>query len=117
MVAIKHIYKGFNLNTFTREVKGLSGVRHPNLVCLFGFCTEDEEQYLVYEHCSNGNLAQHLLSRSLFFLIKYMHAQLFRLCDLVDQMFCRERHIAYMGKKSENIEGLCTCHKASPSSY
>ncbi|KAK1391045.1 putative leucine-rich repeat receptor-like protein kinase [Heracleum sosnowskyi] len=63
VVAIKHIYKGFNLDTFTREVKGLSGVRHPNLVCLFGFCIEDEEQYLVYEHCSNGNLAQHLLRK------------------------------------------------------
>ncbi|XP_074324419.1 leucine-rich repeat receptor protein kinase HPCA1-like [Apium graveolens] len=63
VVAIKHICKGYNLDTFAREVEGLSGVRHPNLVSLFGFCTEDEEQYLVYEHCSNGNLAQRLLRK------------------------------------------------------
>lgn len=64
VVAIKHIYKNNNSDTFTREVEGLSRVRHPNLVCLFGCCTEDGEQYLVYEYCSNGNLAQHLLSKS-----------------------------------------------------
>ncbi|KAI3997756.1 hypothetical protein MKX01_007643 [Papaver californicum] len=62
IVAIKHIYKSNTSDSFTREVKGLSRIRHPNLVCLFGCCEEDGEQYLVYEFCSNGNLAQHLLS-------------------------------------------------------
>ncbi|WOH07945.1 hypothetical protein DCAR_0727380 [Daucus carota subsp. sativus] len=66
VVAIKHIYKSNNSDTFTREVEGLSRVRHPNLVCLFGCCTEDGEQYLVYEYCSNGNLAQHLLRKDTF---------------------------------------------------
>ncbi|KAK3001984.1 hypothetical protein RJ639_021726, partial [Escallonia herrerae] len=63
VVAIKQIYKSNTSDSFTREVEGLSRVRHPNLVCLFGFCTEDDEQYLVYEFCSAGNLAQHLLRK------------------------------------------------------
>ncbi|XP_044482157.1 probable serine/threonine-protein kinase PBL21 [Mangifera indica] len=63
VVAIKHINHSNTTNSFTREVEGLSRVRHPNLVCLFGVCVEGGEQYLVYEYCSSGNLAQHLLRK------------------------------------------------------
>ncbi|KAL3523399.1 hypothetical protein ACH5RR_016233 [Cinchona calisaya] len=63
VVAIKQIYKSNTTDSFTREIEGLSRVRHPNLVCLFGCCFEDGEQYLVYEYCSAGNLAQHLLKK------------------------------------------------------
>ncbi|KAF9606202.1 hypothetical protein IFM89_023657 [Coptis chinensis] len=63
VVGIKHIYKTNASDTFTSEVEGLSRIRHPNLVCLFGCCVENKEQYLVYEYCSNGNLAQNLLKR------------------------------------------------------
>ncbi|KAI3732949.1 hypothetical protein L1987_64162 [Smallanthus sonchifolius] len=62
-VAIKQISNRNNSDSFTREVEGLSRIRHPNLVCLFGCCTEDGEQYLVYEYCSAGNLAHHLLRK------------------------------------------------------
>nr|XP_043633031.1 wall-associated receptor kinase-like 21 [Erigeron canadensis] len=62
-VAIKQISNKNNADSFTREVEGLSRIRHPNLVCLFGCCVEDGEQYLVYEYCPSGNLAQHLLRR------------------------------------------------------
>ncbi|KAA8534696.1 hypothetical protein F0562_032213 [Nyssa sinensis] len=60
VVAIKQIYKTNNSDSFSREVDNLSRVRHPNLVSLFGCCMEDGDQYLVYEYCSAGNLAQHL---------------------------------------------------------
>lgn len=63
VVAIKQIYRSNTSDSFTRELENLSRVRHPNLVCLFGCCIEDGEQYLVYEFCSAGNLAQHLLSK------------------------------------------------------
>ncbi|CDP04247.1 unnamed protein product [Coffea canephora] len=63
VVAIKHVHKSNTSDSFTREIEGLSRVRHPNLVCLFGCCMEDGEQYLVYEYCSAGNLAQHLLKK------------------------------------------------------
>eukprot|EP00261_Vitis_vinifera_P018759 XP_010648983.1 PREDICTED: putative receptor-like protein kinase At3g46340 [Vitis vinifera] len=59
-VAIKHIYKTNSHDSFTREVEGLSRIRHPNLVCLFGTCVEDGDMYLVYEFCSAGNLAYNL---------------------------------------------------------
>ncbi|XP_061363351.1 probable receptor-like protein kinase At5g18500 [Gastrolobium bilobum] len=87
VVAIKHLTKGSTSDSFTREVAGLSKLRHPNLVCLFGCCVENDERYLVYEFCANGNLAQHLLRRDRWltwetrvrilrdcsFALKYLH--------------------------------------------
>lgn len=64
LVAVKHIYKTAMSDSFTSEVERLSKIRHPNLACLLGCCIENGEQYLVYEYCSNGNLAQNLLSES-----------------------------------------------------
>lgn len=61
-VAIKHIYKSNTSESFNREVEGLSRIRHPNLVCLFGCCVEDGDMYLVYEFCAAGNLAYNLKS-------------------------------------------------------
>ncbi|CAL5406898.1 unnamed protein product [Camellia sinensis] len=44
-----------------RVVEVLSTVRHPNLVCLIGFCMEHHGHHcLLYEYCSAGNLAQYL---------------------------------------------------------
>ncbi|OMO87821.1 hypothetical protein COLO4_20555 [Corchorus olitorius] len=63
VVAIKKIIKGNSPDSFTREVAGLSRIRHPNLVSLLGCCVEGDEQYLVLEYCSEGNLAQHLLKK------------------------------------------------------
>ncbi|XP_015578671.2 probable leucine-rich repeat receptor-like protein kinase At5g49770 [Ricinus communis] len=63
VVAVKHIHQSSTTDSFQREVEGLSRVRHPNLVCLFGCCSEGEDRYLVYEYCSAGNLAQHLLRK------------------------------------------------------
>ncbi|KAJ4849737.1 hypothetical protein Tsubulata_016123 [Turnera subulata] len=64
LVAIKHIHKSNSSDTFQREVDGLSRVRHKNLVCLFGYYNEGGDRYLVYEYCSAGNLAHHLLRKS-----------------------------------------------------
>ncbi|XVF42453.1 hypothetical protein PTKIN_Ptkin01aG0364600 [Pterospermum kingtungense] len=63
VVAIKHIKKSNSSDSFTREVAGLSRIRHPNLVSLLGCCVEGDEQYLVLEYCPAGNLAQHLLRK------------------------------------------------------
>lgn len=109
VVAIKQIYKSNTSDSFNREVEGLSRVRHPNLVCLFGCCAEDGEQYLVYEFCSAGNLAQHLLSNSLsliyqkkntvFSSVSTYFLNFFWLCtDFVSML--RERYCTILGKKS-----------------
>ncbi|XP_062085234.1 proline-rich receptor-like protein kinase PERK3 [Humulus lupulus] len=65
-VAIKHINQNNNehAESFKREVEGLSRIRHPNLVSLFGFCIEDDCLYLVYEYCSGGNLSHQLLRKN-----------------------------------------------------
>lgn len=77
VVAIKHINKKNEAVSFRREVEGLSMIRHPNLVCLFGFCIEGDCHYLVYEYCPGGNLAQQLQSTYSFTLPLINVAQLY----------------------------------------
>ncbi|KAM7494454.1 hypothetical protein LguiB_029063 [Lonicera macranthoides] len=69
VVAIEEICKSSSRYrpsvSFEREIQRLSFIRHPNLVSFFGYCTsQDQElQYIVYEHCAAGNLAQHLIRK------------------------------------------------------
>ncbi|KAK9104509.1 hypothetical protein Scep_021353 [Stephania cephalantha] len=62
-VAVKHINNDKHMETFVREVRSLSHVRHPNLVSLLGFCEEQKECFLVYELCHNGNLSEWLYDK------------------------------------------------------
>lgn len=50
---------------FKNEIELLSRVHHRNLVCLMGFCFE--EQMLVYEYIPNGTLQDSLLGKYLCF--------------------------------------------------
>ena len=59
-VAVKHIIKDGHVDTFIREVRSLSHVKHPNLVALLGYCEAVDECFLVYELCHNGNLSEWL---------------------------------------------------------
>lgn len=72
-VAVKHIIKNGYIDTFIREVRSLSHVRHPNLVALLGYCEDIEECFLVYELCHNGNLSEWLFGMVLLpFLQKFI---------------------------------------------
>ncbi|KAM0912138.1 hypothetical protein ACQ4PT_013012 [Festuca glaucescens] len=62
-VAVKHIIKNEHAETFLREVTSLSHVRHPNLVSLRGYCDGQDECFLVYELCVNGNLSEWLFGK------------------------------------------------------
>ncbi|XP_062185634.1 probable receptor-like protein kinase At2g42960 [Phragmites australis] len=62
-VAVKHIIKNEHAETFLREVTSLSHVRHPNLVSLRGYCDGQDECFLVYELCINGNLSEWLFGK------------------------------------------------------
>ncbi|KAK9090459.1 hypothetical protein Sjap_023636 [Stephania japonica] len=62
-VAVKHINKDKHMETFVREIRSLSHVRHPNLASLLGFCEEQKECFLVYELCHNGNLSEWLYDK------------------------------------------------------
>lgn len=69
-VAVKHIFNDGYVETFGREVRSLSHVKHPNLVALLGHCENNDDCFLVYELCHNGNLSEWLYSMFLFpFLI------------------------------------------------
>ncbi|CAI0386392.1 unnamed protein product [Linum tenue] len=63
-VAVKHIVSDGHVETFVREVTSLSHVKHPNLVALTGCCKHEDEYFLVYELCENGNLSEWLYSKS-----------------------------------------------------
>ncbi|KAJ6839497.1 LEAF RUST 10 DISEASE-RESISTANCE LOCUS RECEPTOR-LIKE PROTEIN KINASE-like 1.2 [Iris pallida] len=62
-VAVKRLYKTSykRVEQFVNEVEILSGLRHPNLVTLYG-CTSPRSPtlLLVYEFVPNGTLADHL---------------------------------------------------------
>lgn len=59
-VAIKHIIDEENVDTVVREVMSLSHVKHPNLISLLGCCVNEDECFLIYELCPNGNLSEWL---------------------------------------------------------
>ncbi|TXG56325.1 hypothetical protein EZV62_017638 [Acer yangbiense] len=64
-VAVKHITDDGYVETFVREVRSLSHVQHPNLVALLGHCEDNDDCFLVYELCHNGNLSEWLYNRVL----------------------------------------------------
>lgn len=66
-VAIKHIIKDEQMETFVREVTSLSHIKHPNLVSLLGHYDAPNECFLVYELCHNGNLSEWLFGMFMLF--------------------------------------------------
>ncbi|KAJ8775334.1 hypothetical protein K2173_020338 [Erythroxylum novogranatense] len=65
-VAIKHIVNDGHVETVIREIMNLYHVKHPNLVALLGCCIEEDECFLVYELCPNGNLSEWIFGRGRF---------------------------------------------------
>ncbi|KAL7601910.1 hypothetical protein Lser_V15G21989 [Lactuca serriola] len=61
-VAIKRLDRNSGQGTgeFLQEISVLPYFTHKNLVTLVGFCDEDHERILVYEHASNGSLDSHI---------------------------------------------------------
>jgi len=72
-VAVKHITNECYKETFVREVRSLSHVRHDNLVALLGYCESEGECFLVYELCHNGNLSEWLFG--IFLLLSFIHSK------------------------------------------
>ncbi|KAK9077819.1 hypothetical protein SSX86_006157 [Deinandra increscens subsp. villosa] len=64
MVAFKRLDRRFGQGDpeFWKEIMMLSRYTHENLISLLGFCDEDGEKILIYEHASNGSLDRHLRS-------------------------------------------------------
>ncbi|KAJ0716128.1 putative protein kinase RLK-Pelle-CrRLK1L-1 family [Helianthus annuus] len=64
VVAIKRpdSTRGQGAPEFLKELKTLSEYKHENVISLLGFCCEESEMILVYEHASRGSLDHHLNS-------------------------------------------------------
>lgn len=58
-VAIKKRF-GAPSQDFVDEVRYLSAIEHRNLVTLLGYCQENGQQFLIYEHIPSGSISSHL---------------------------------------------------------
>ncbi|KAM3203605.1 putative LRR receptor-like serine/threonine-protein kinase [Capsicum annuum] len=67
-VAVKHIIKDEQMETFVREVTSLWHIKHPNLVSLLGHYDGPNECFLVYELRHNGNISEWLFGKSKYHL-------------------------------------------------
>ncbi|CAI9285011.1 unnamed protein product [Lactuca saligna] len=67
MVAFKRLDRSHGQGDpeFLKEILMLSGHTHENLISLLGFCDEDGEKIIIYEHAANGSLDRHLSSTTL----------------------------------------------------
>ncbi|KAI3690155.1 hypothetical protein L2E82_48130 [Cichorium intybus] len=67
MVAFKRLDRNYGQGDpeFLKEILMLSRYAHENIISLLGFCNEDGEKILVYEHASNGSLDRQLNSTTL----------------------------------------------------
>ncbi|KAK7309554.1 hypothetical protein RJT34_06368 [Clitoria ternatea] len=70
LVAVKHLHRqchhataAFSTKSFCNEILILSSINHPNLVKLYGYCSDPRGLLLVYDYVPNGTLAEHLHSR------------------------------------------------------
>ncbi|XP_055823314.1 G-type lectin S-receptor-like serine/threonine-protein kinase SD2-5 [Solanum dulcamara] len=56
-IAVKHLDGlGHMMESFLTEAKIVGGIHHVNLVKLIGFCAENSQRLLIYEHMVNGSL-------------------------------------------------------------
>nr|GEV20255.1 protein kinase-like domain, phloem protein 2-like protein [Tanacetum cinerariifolium] len=67
LVAFKRLDRqyGQGETEFLKEISMLSLYKHENLITLLGYCIEQKEMILVYEHAAHGSLDFHLGSRDL----------------------------------------------------
>jgi serine/threonine protein kinase len=52
-----------NQMSFLNEIRTLTGVRHRNIIKLYGFCSRRTQMFLVYEHVERGSLGKLLYGR------------------------------------------------------
>ncbi|KAL7598435.1 hypothetical protein Lser_V15G22728 [Lactuca serriola] len=67
IVAFKRLDRNYGQGDpeFFKEILMLSRYTHENLISLVGFCDDDGEKILVYEHAFHGSLDSHLSSNTL----------------------------------------------------
>ncbi|KAH0683932.1 hypothetical protein KY285_021409 [Solanum tuberosum] len=59
-IAIKRLHSSFENsyhNSFMNEVRALIGIKHRNIVNLYGYCSNAQHSFLVYEYAERGSLS------------------------------------------------------------
>ncbi|XVE68367.1 hypothetical protein DITRI_Ditri09bG0062600 [Diplodiscus trichospermus] len=67
VVAVKKLHQSedrmlINMKAFESEIRALANIRHRNIVKLYGFCSNSEHSFLVYEFVERGSLRMVLRS-------------------------------------------------------
>ena len=67
MIAVKQLSSKSKQGNreFVNEIGMISGLQHPNLVKLLGFCMEGRQLLLIYEYMENNSLAHALFGNPL----------------------------------------------------
>ncbi|GKB25016.1 MDIS1-interacting receptor like kinase 2-like protein [Tanacetum coccineum] len=63
IVAVKKLHSSSDMvdrNSFLKEVKALTEIRHRNIVKLYGYCSHTIHSFLIYEYLEGGNLNEML---------------------------------------------------------
>ncbi|CAH1427333.1 unnamed protein product [Lactuca virosa] len=106
MVAFKRLDRNYGQGDpeFWKEILMLSRYTHENLISLLGFCDEDGEKILGYEHAYHGSLDRHLSNTTLTWShrLKICLGAATGLCYLHDPKETRER-VLHRDIKSSNI--------------
>ncbi|KAJ0602105.1 putative protein kinase RLK-Pelle-CrRLK1L-1 family [Helianthus annuus] len=106
LVAFKRLDRRFGQGNpeFWKEIMMLSRYSHENLISLLGFCDEDGEKILIYEHASNGSLDRHLGSTTFTWIqrLKICLDAARGLCYLHDDKGTQQR-VLHRDIKSSNI--------------
>nr|XP_043628063.1 uncharacterized protein LOC122599568 [Erigeron canadensis] len=106
IVAIKRLNRQFGQGDpeFLKEIMLLSRYTHENLISLLGFCDEEDEKVLIYEHASKGSLDRHLSDPHLTWAqrIKICLGAAKGLCYLHDPKGTHQR-VIHCDIKSANI--------------
>ncbi|PHT39590.1 hypothetical protein CQW23_18444 [Capsicum baccatum] len=63
-IAVKRLHSSFEINTrpksFVNEASALTGIKHRNIVNLYGYCSHTQHSFLVYEYAERGSLSSTL---------------------------------------------------------
>ncbi|KAJ0872489.1 putative protein kinase RLK-Pelle-LRR-I-1 family [Helianthus annuus] len=110
-VAIKYILNREDKHGeqgFFKEIDTLSSCKHPNIVCLLGFCYEPPHMILVYEHVSKGSLDNYLGSEGKMTNLSW--EQRIKICidiahglDYIHTTMEKKQKIIHRDIKSDNI--------------
>lgn len=92
-----------------KKIDNLVQLRHPSLVSLVGYCTEEYSMMLVYEFMPHGHLSDHLFTSNFSFWMN-IPSMFFR-CNSPMILFCGNLHssipIITLGEENQDRYRYC----------